>query len=255
MGNNDHNAAIVAAVQFDPKHLDPRTNIATVQQLAFEAAGKGARVIVMPELCTTGMNLANTREAADVAQTRTGWQTSAITEVAKQMNCQIIFGYVELSEGKLYNSAAIVGPNGLEASAQKHNLHGPDNMWAQPSEQVPPVVLTPAGRLGVLICRDAMNHYRESYAFYRPGQKFYAPGNIDTIALLTNWGGSYAYPDSAWIELVESTKANVIVSNRVGNELDLSFKGGSCIIDRDRRIWTHGSSFNEAAVVGGVAIV
>jgi predicted amidohydrolase len=100
-----------------------------------------------------------------------------------------------------------------------------------------------------------MNHYRESYAFYKPGQKFYSKGSVDMIALLTNWGGAYGYPDSAWVELVEDTRANVIVSNRVGTERDLKYKGGSAIIDRERRIYTHGSSFTEAAIVGGMIII
>ena len=100
-----------------------------------------------------------------------------------------------------------------------------------------------------------MNKYRESYQFFKPGHKFYTRGSVDTIALLTNWGGSYGYPDSSWVELVEETRANVIVSNRVGEERDLKFKGGSCIIDRDRRIWTNGSSFTEAAVVGGMVLL
>lgn len=252
---NTPDTQIVAAVQFEPKLLKVRDNVAEAQQLSFEAAAKGARLIVLPELCTSGFEMNSVREAADVAQTRTGWQTKAFTEVASQMGCYIAFGYVELEEGKLYNSAAIVGPGGLEGNAQKHNLTGSDNLWAQPSEQFPPVVLTPAGRTGVLICRDVMNHYRESYAFYRPGQKFYRKGDVDTIALLTNWGSGFSYPDSAWVELVESTGANVIVSNRVGQERESKFKGGSCVIDRDRRIWTHGSSFDSPAVVGGVTIL
>ena len=72
--------------------------------------------------------------------------------------------------------------------------------------------------------------------------------------MLTNWGGDYGYPDSSWVELAEEIDANIIVSNRVGKERDMKFKGGSCIIDRDRRIWTNGSSFTEAAVVGGVVV-
>jgi predicted amidohydrolase len=246
---------VVAAVQFEPKILKVQENVATAQQLAFEAAGKGARVIVLPELCMSGLVLSGVREAADVAQTRDGWQTQAMIEVAKQMNCHIVFGYVELTEGKLYNSAAVVSPGGLEATAQKHNLAGSDNLWAQPSDQFPPVVVTPAGRMGVLICRDAMNKYRESYEFYQAGHRFYKKGSVDTIALLTNWGSGYNYPDTNWVELAESTKANVIVSNRIGEERDMSFKGGSCVIDRDRRIWTHGSTFDSNAVVGGVVVL
>ena len=127
-------------------------------------------------------------------------------------------------------------------------------MWAQPSEALSPIVQTPHGRIGVLLCRDAANRYRESYKFYQPSHRFYRRGDVDTIALLTAWGKDYGYPDSAWVDVVEETGANLIVSNRVGKERDLEWKGGSCIIDRKRKIWTNGSSFTDAAVVGGILI-
>ena len=245
----------MAAVQFEPKLLDVQQNIATAQQLAFEAAAKGARIVVLPELCTSGYVFENAREALDCAQERDGYQTEAFIPIARRFNCHIVFGYPELRDGKLYNSAAVVGPGGLSGNFQKRNLYGADFMWAQPSEQQSSTVLTAAGRLGVLICRDAMNQYRESYQFYKPGQKFYNRGDVDAIALLTNWGSHYGYPDASWVELVESTRANVIVSNRVGEERDMSYKGGACVIDRERRIWTNGSNFTHEAVVGGIIMI
>lgn len=248
--------SIVAAVQFEPKLLDVRGNIAVAQQLVFEAAAKGARVIVLPESCMGGAVLETPREAADVAQEKDGYQTQSLIPLCQRFSCRVVLGYTEVSDGRLYNSAAVIGPMGIEANAQKHNLWGSENLWAQPSEQLCPIVVTETvGRLGVLICRDAMNRYRESYRHYRSGQRFYKQGHVDTIALLTNWGGSYGFPDASWVELVEETRANLIVSNRIGSERDIDFKGGSCIIDRDRRIWTYGSSFNENAVVGGVVLV
>ena len=246
---------IVAAVQYQPVLLAVRANMVTAQQLTFEAAAKGARVVVLPETCMSGFVIESPREACDVAQERGGYQTQGFIDICQRFNCHVVFGYVELCDGKLYNSAAVVGPCGLEANTQKHNLWGSDNLWAQPSEALNPIVFTEAGRLGVLICRDATNRYRESYRHYQPGHRFYRRGSVDTIALLTNWGGGYGYPDSAWVELVEDTRANVIVSNRVGQERDLDFKGGSCVIDRDRRVWTNGSNFHESAVVGGVVLV
>jgi predicted amidohydrolase len=246
---------IVAAVQYAPALLDVRGNLATALQLTFEAAAKGAKLIVLPELCIGGYNLSGPREAMQVAQERDGYQTEAFVPICRRFNCYVVFGYTELFEGNLYNSAAVVGPHGLASHAQKHNLFGSDNLWAQPSETPVPVLITPAGRLGILICRDVGNKYRESYVFAQPGQKFYKPGDVDTIALLTNWGSAFGYPDSAWVELVEETRANLVVSNRIGQERDMKYKGGSCVIDRDRRIWTHGSSFTEAAVVGGVVVL
>lgn len=249
------NTAIVAAVQFAPKLFDVRRNLATALQLSFEASAKGARVVVLPELCTGGYVLRSPREAMEVAQDRNGYQTEAFTAITQRFNCHVVFGYVELLEGKLYNSAAVVGPCGLQGNFQKRNLYGSDNMWAQPSEQGPAMVLTGAGRLGVLVCRDVMNNYRESYYAYDPRHRFYRKGDVDTIALLTNWGSTFSYPDSGWVELVESTRSNLIVSNRVGKERDMQFKGGSAVIDRNRRIWTNGSSFTGPAVVGGIVVV
>jgi predicted amidohydrolase len=246
---------IVAAVQFKPVIHDVYANLKTAQQMAFEAAGKGAALVVLPELCTSGYVLENSREAADCAQQKGGFQTEAFLPIARRFNTHIVFGYVEVCEGKLYNSAAVVGPSGLVANCQKHNLWGSDNLWSVASESMHPVVTTRAGRLGVLICRDVMNNYRDTYKFYKSEQRFYKQGSVDTIALLTNWGSDYGYPDSSWVELAEETSANVVVSNRVGKERDLSFKGGSCVVDRNKKVWTHGSSFTEAAVVGGAVIL
>lgn len=249
------NSQVVASVQFAPKLLDVQANIQTAVQLAWEAAAKGAKLVVLPELCMGGYNLHSVTEAARVAQDKDGYQTISFVPVTQRFNCYVVFGYTELCEGKFYNSAAMVGPAGLVGNWQKHNLYGSDSLWSQPSEQVPHTVMTPAGRTGVLICKDVANHYRESYAFYQPGSRFYKKGDVDTLCVLTNWGAQYGYPDSAWVDLVEETRANAVVSNRVGDERDMHYKGGSCVIDRDRRIWTNGSSFTEAAVVGGVVLL
>ena len=246
---------IVAAVQFSPKLFDVYHNLAMAQQLAFEAAAKGASIIVLPELCISGYALRNKREAANCAQERNGYQTEAFLPIARRFNAHIVFGYVELCEGKLYNSAAIIGPTGLVGNCQKHNLWGPDQLWSESAETIHPVIPTRGGRLGVLICRDVMNNYRNSYKFYKQENKFYKKGSVDTVALLCNWGSSYGYPDASWVELAEETGSNVIVSNRVGKERDLKFKGGSAVIDRNKKVWTHGSSFTDDAVVGGIGLL
>jgi predicted amidohydrolase len=249
------NTAIVAAVQMSPKLLDVDHNLANAQQMCYEAAAKGAALVVLPELCISGYNLQNKSEAMSCAQDKDGYQTEAFMPIARRFNCHIVFGYVELFEGKLYNSAAVVGPQGLTANVQKHNRYGSDVLWSEASEQLPPVIITKAGRLGVLICRDAVNNYRDSYKFYKAENKFYKRGSVDTIALLTNWGPVYAYPDAQWMELAEQTGANLVVSNRVGTDKDMDFKGGSCCIDRSGKVWTNGSSFTEAVVVGGIILL
>lgn len=247
--------SIAAAIQFEPKLHDVFANLQIAQQMTFEAAAKGAALIVLPELCTSGYSFNGMREAADCAQEKSGFQTEHFIPIARRFNTNIVFGYVETYEGNLYNSAAVVGPLGLVGNFRKKNLWGPDNLWAKSSEDLHEVLTTRAGRLGVLICRDVMNNYRSSYRFYNPSHKFYKRGSVDTIALLSNWGSDYGYPDSSWVELAEETGANLVVSNRIGEERDLKFKGGACCIDKNKKIYTYGSSFTEACVVGGCIVI
>lgn len=242
----------VAAVQFEPKILEVHENLATARVLVHEAAAKGASVIVLPELCVSGYALQDKREASGCSQVRGGYQTECFIPIAKKYNCHVVLGYIELCEGNLYNSAAVIGPRGLEANYQKHNLWANDYLWACPSEVHNSVVVSRAGRLGVLICGDAENNYRKSHKFYNENHKFYKKGSVDTIALLTNWSGPFGYPDSSWMDLAEQTNANVIVSNRVGQERNLKFNGGSCVVTKNKRVYTNGSSFINEAVVGGV---
>jgi N-carbamoylputrescine amidase len=145
-----NNSCIVAAVQYAPSLMDVHKNLITAQQLTFEAAAKGARIIVLPELCLSGYILRSKEEASSVCQERDGYQTEAFIPLAKKFNCHIVFGYVELHEGKLYNSAAIIGPNGLVGNSQKHNHWGSDALWAEQAETLTPVVVTSVGRLGAL---------------------------------------------------------------------------------------------------------
>ena len=75
---------IVAATQFQPKLLDVEKNMAVAAQLAYEAAGKGAKVVVLPELCMSGYIMRSKAEAASVAQERNGYQTEAFIPIAKK---------------------------------------------------------------------------------------------------------------------------------------------------------------------------
>lgn len=246
-----HAPHIVAAIQFEPVPRDVVANMAIASQLAFEAAAKGARVVVLPELCMSGHALANVREAADCAQAQGGHQTECLAPIAVRFGCHIVHGYVEAFNGRLYNSAALIGPLGtVIGNSRKRNLWGGDHLWASPADSVMPIVPTQVGRIGALIGRDGANVMRSSAPFPRPGVPLYTPGSLDVLCLLTCKDIDNGYPDAEWVDLAESTKTNVIVSNAQGPR-----RGGSCVIDRMLRTWTHGTSFEDAAVVGGVVLL
>jgi len=249
------NRVIAAAVQFQPRLLEVERNLAVARSLIFEAGGKGAQLIVLPELCISGGVLHTAREAAAASQTKDGYQTRVISEIASLVHSYVIFGYIELSEGKLYNSALLISPRGeILLNIRKKNLQGSDNLWATPGDtSVNGVAVTPFGRVGALICGDVTNTPRAS-AQLGMKDNFYKKGSVDTIALLTNWGSEYAYPDSSWVSLSESLGVNVIVSNRYGEERDITYKGGCCIISKNKELYTEGSYFDDDSIVGGYLI-
>lgn len=242
---------VAASVQFEPLFGAPQRNLDVVTQLAFQAAVQGARLIVFPELSMSGYVLKDVHEASMHAQTSDGYQTQALHEVACALNAYIAFGYVELCEGKLYNAAALVGPMGLMGNVRKNNLRGSDFLWASPGQSSFPVVVTPFGRLGMLICKDASNVPRPSQPMVENNVKFYPKMSVDTVLLMTAGATNTTGPDAEWVNLAESLNCNAVVAGRVGTEHDIKFTGGSCIIDRSLKVWREGSKFADADVVGG----
>ena len=79
-------SCIVAAIQFEPKLLDVHRNLATATHLVFEAAAKGAKIVVLPELCLSGYVIQSKQEAASVCQERNGYQTQAFIPLAKTVS-------------------------------------------------------------------------------------------------------------------------------------------------------------------------
>lgn len=242
---------LVSCVQFNPKLLDVENNLKVAYALTYEAARKGSRIIVLPELSFSGFSLQNKNEATQCSQDMHGYQTILFEELTRKFNCWIVFGYVEFYNGQLFNSAAILGPRGLVGNVRKHNLWGSDVLWATASEESFRTHTTPYGRLGVLICRDAKNNYRESYKYYDVGSRYYRKGDVDIIALPTNCRCD-VFPNVEWVELAEQTSTNVLVSNRVGKENNMIFHGGSCIIDKNLQVLSQEQTqLQDNIIVGG----
>lgn len=244
---------VSAAIQMSPTVGDVKSNIEKATELTLEAARKHARIIVLPELCTSGHTLRSHDEAMLCAQRVNGVQTQIFSKIAKSFNAYIAFGYVERRGDALFNSQCLVANDGdIVANYAKYNLWGSDFMWATPGVDFPPIVKTKLCSIGLLVCRDIINHQRQSSDDYDAQLRFYRPNSVDVVALSSNWGDGFGFPDVTWMEFVESVKCNLIVSNRHGDDRDMDFKGASAVIDRRMRVHTNGLVFNDDCVVGGV---
>lgn len=82
----------VATVHFEPEEGAVAANRADLVRLAKEAAREGAKIIVFPEMATSGYSFFSRAEIATVAETIPGPSTNALAAVADRYNAYIAFG-------------------------------------------------------------------------------------------------------------------------------------------------------------------
>jgi predicted amidohydrolase len=145
----------VAVVQFAPIAGDVEANL---QRVAGEVAGlPGSDLVVFPELTFSGL-VADLETAERQAEQIPGPITKRLTEISRATGAHLVIGLVErdAESGLLYNSAVLIGPNGVVGVYRKLHLTAEDRVWATPGDRGLPTFDIPAGRVGMLIGYDAL---------------------------------------------------------------------------------------------------
>ncbi|WP_280771234.1 carbon-nitrogen family hydrolase [Salipaludibacillus daqingensis] len=112
----------VALVQMDIAFGEPKTNFEFVEEKIHEAASEGETdVIVLPELWSTGYDLASFDEIADVEAEKS---ISFLSELAKKYHVNLVAGSVaKKSAAGLTNTMLVIDRNGkLEKQYSKAHL-------------------------------------------------------------------------------------------------------------------------------------
>jgi predicted amidohydrolase len=218
----------VAAIQFNPLLGQKEKNVERLLQLVEEAARQEARLIVVPEMATTGYCWTSREEIAPYVEPIPGLTTERFQQLAARYNCYIALGLpeVDLSTDVYYNSLVLVGPSGLVGSYRKIHSYISEPRWARDGDQGFPVWDTPLGRLAGIICMDAM--YFESI-------RIAALHGADVILFPTNWPKEHC-PSSWWMARALENGVYLIAANRSDLERGTEFSGGSCILDPDGSI-------------------
>ncbi|MCC6703659.1 MAG: hypothetical protein IT334_02210 [Thermomicrobiales bacterium] len=215
----------VAAIQFSPVQGEPEANIARLEALTIEAVRQGARLIVHPEMATTGYCWYDRNEIAPFVEPIPGPTTDRFARIAAEHDCYIVAGLPEIAPatGVFYNSAALIGPDGVIGVYRKTHSFIAEPAWAKDGDLGFPVWETPIGRIGILICMDVV---------YFETARLLAAQGADIICLLTNWVGDGA-PAASWISRALENGVYVVASDRSDEERGAKFCGGSCVIAPD----------------------
>lgn len=218
----------VAAIQFEPTMFEKERNITRLLALVEEAAEAGARLIVTPEMGTTGYCWFDRAEVAPFVETIPGPTTERFQALAAKHDCYIVVGMPEIDDasGLYYNSAALVGPEGVVGKHRKTHPYISEPKWSAPGDLGHQVFDTPVGRVALLICMDI--HFVET-------ARLAALGGADVICHISNWLAERT-PAPYWISRAFENGCYLIESNRWGLERTVQFSGGSCVIAPDGTI-------------------
>jgi len=150
------------AVQHSPFEMEYRErNLDFIISKIRYHAELGAELIVFPEVGITNFFRHEPgglekywSEGAISLQSK---EIKKIEEVAKSCNVYTVVGFAEKSEsiGIIYNTAALVGPKGIEGVARKKYMPGLEKSYYSRGG-VNEVFDTEIGKIGIVICYDAM---------------------------------------------------------------------------------------------------
>ena len=222
-------AVRVACVQIAPSVEDPRGNRSLTRDAVREGVSAGARLVVLPELSTSGYVFESAEEARSAAEPAGGPTLRGWAEEAARGEAVVVGGFCELGDdGLLYNSAAIVDGGGVLAVYRKLHLWDREQLVFEPGREPAPVVETRAGRIGVGVCYDIN---------FPEVARGLALAGADLIALPTNFP---RFPRPEGERPMEVTLAMatahlnhvfVAVCDRTGTERGVDWVGGSVVCD------------------------
>lgn len=141
----------VVQMQVDPGFADVnRERCAGMIERAIEC---GANLIVLPELAISGYT-ANRELLQRASEPLSGPTFASWRSIAAKSNAIIAGGFCERDGELLYNSAMLVGSEGLLLHYRKLHLFDQEKNVFAPGDLGLPVAPTPMGRIGICVCYD-----------------------------------------------------------------------------------------------------
>lgn len=224
------NKVTLAAVQMKVEFGQKDKNIENSLNMITLAAKKGAKLIVLPELCNTGYAFYSKEEIYPLAETIPEGKTiQAWIKLAKNLQVYICGGIVELDKDKtrLYNSSVLIGPEGYIGTYRKLHLWNAEKYFFEPGNMGLSVFHTPIGRIGMLICYDMW--FPEAFRILKLK-------GADVVCCPVNWVDSKNEEIRHMGTNMAIVNANVnnlfvVAADRFGKERNSYFPGRSIIVD------------------------
>lgn len=233
--NGGKEAVVVACCQLALEVGDKIGNVERSCAAIGRAADVGARLVVLPELCSSGYVFKGRAEAYDLAEEVPGGGTTRAWEsLARDRKIYVVGGIAEREGVRLFNSAVLIGPEGYIGKYRKMHLWYEEKLFFEPGDLGFPVYLTALGRIGMAICYDL---------WFPESLRLMAVQGADIVCVPTNWVPVPGWkkgqrPMAVYLCLTGAHCNGVFVAaaDRVGEEREQLFLGNSVIVDPTGRV-------------------
>ncbi len=210
-------AFVIAGLRMLPERWNKQANFDKIERFAREAAGRGAQLVITPEsfldgyVANSGQNTPfHSREKyLAVGETIDGPYLTKIAGLARELRIHLLAGFAERRGEEMFNTVALFSPEGRlltryskthTANDEPHNAKGTEF----------PVVDTPLGRLGPLICMDRQLPETSRILAIKGAQLILVPawgmyGEMNTVMMRTR-----AYENGVWVAFVHPHRVLII---------------------------------------------
>lgn len=220
----------IALVQQDTAWHDPATNLARARASATEAARAGARVVVFPELFSTGF----TMQPEPFAEPVPGPTTDAMAALARELGVWVVASCIEAARPRPHNVAFAVSPDGALASTYR-KIHpfsfGDENLHYAGGTEAPLFDLdgVPAA---LQVCYDL--RFPETF-------RSLSKRGAQLVFVIANWPARRAMHWSTLLAARAIENQMVVCGvNRVGSDPSLAYPGLSVVHDARGEVLARG---------------
>lgn len=237
----------VAAVQYRAVPGDKANNLRELESLVLQADEAGTRLVVMPEMCTTGLLIGNRENAAALVETVPGPSTVYFANLAARLGIFLVFGLpTRNDEGTgFHNSQVLLSDTGqVLARYDKRHLYGPDFDWAEPGRGPFRAVRTALGVIGLGICFDINFSDLWSSMFLQ---------EVNIFAFSTNWVADES-PLPFWESMVRCTGISLVAANNWGEASGIRFSGESAVIPPDSGVLVRSGANGNTVVTADLPV-
>jgi predicted amidohydrolase len=221
----------IELVQFTPAFPGRERNWERIQTWAEQSP---ADIVVFPELSSCGYMYKNPQEIGPFTDTRSS--LAGLEKLSARTGKLLVGGFAERAEGKLYNAAYAIRPDGTSVY---HKIH----LWNREKllfeEGYQPVLIEYQGRrIGIEICYDVQFPELTAYLSRKGAELILAP----TAWAADKHGPSHDLYPYAFLAMATAYAYGICIAvvNRTGTERGALFPGQSGLADPWGKITTLG---------------